>query len=51
MISLNNISVDLDRILRAFDKDNRADIFFENMSQTSKNMNAISENSTSRWTR
>lgn len=43
MISLNSISVDLDRILRAFDKDNRADIFFQNMSQTSKNMNSISE--------
>lgn len=42
MLSLNNISVDLDRILRAFDKDNRADTFFQNMSQTSKNMNSIS---------
>jgi phospholipid/cholesterol/gamma-HCH transport system substrate-binding protein len=43
MISLNNISVDLDRVLRAFDKDNRADIFFQNISQTSKNLTTLSE--------
>ena len=43
MISLNNIAVDLDRVMRAFDKDNRADIFFQNLSASSKNFAAVSE--------
>lgn len=43
LLSLNSIATDLDRVLRAFEKDGRADIFFQGMSQTSHNFALISE--------
>lgn len=38
MTTLNSVAVSLDRILRAFEEQNRADRFFDGISKTSKNL-------------
>lgn len=43
LISLNSISTDLDKILHAFERQNRAETFFENMAQSARGLNQVTE--------
>jgi phospholipid/cholesterol/gamma-HCH transport system substrate-binding protein len=43
LLSLNSIATDLDRVLHAFERDNRAETFFQGMAQTSHNFASMSE--------
>jgi phospholipid/cholesterol/gamma-HCH transport system substrate-binding protein len=43
LLSLNSIATDLDRVLHSFERDNRAEVFFKGMSETSHNFSLLSE--------
>jgi phospholipid/cholesterol/gamma-HCH transport system substrate-binding protein len=43
MVTLNSMSVSLDRILKSFEADNRSEIFFKEMTATAKNFSAASD--------
>jgi phospholipid/cholesterol/gamma-HCH transport system substrate-binding protein len=43
LLTLNSIATDLDRILHAFEKDNRSEILFENLAKTSRNFTLLTE--------
>ena len=43
MVTLNSIAISLDRVLKSFETDNRADRFFENLSNTSRNLSRATD--------
>lgn len=43
LLSLNNLATSLDRILKAFDRENRAELFFQSMATSSRNFALLTD--------